>query len=178
MPYCHSPTGVMHTQSQIHTLTYNHTNTWKMHTETPICACGIVTFLPDIPASVCQGGLQLEGHNGWQRMEGKRCRAEGGQNHLFGMSHGQTGEIYDRSGSTSAAWCCGFRMPGMGVRSDSGFSLYTLSGNCSQHDWLKMAVLLVVGVVLSHLPGCTDLHTSENADVTKSLGTDAEKETW
>ena len=33
----------------------------------------------------------------------------------------------------------------MGVRSDSGFSLYTLSGNCARCDWLKMAVLLVAG---------------------------------
>lgn len=37
-------------------------------------------------------------------------------------------------------------MTGMGVRSDSGFSLYTLSGNCSQCDWLKMAVLRMVGM--------------------------------
>lgn len=64
----------MHTQSQIHTLTYKHANKWKMHTETPIWACGIFTLQPDIPASVCQRGLQLEGHHGWQRMERKRCR--------------------------------------------------------------------------------------------------------
>lgn len=44
-----------------------------VHTETPIWAYGIVTFLPDIPAPVCQRGLQLEGHYGWQRMGGMRC---------------------------------------------------------------------------------------------------------
>ena len=44
-----------------------------MHTETLIWTCGIVTSLPDIPAPVCQRGLQqLEGHYGRQRVEGKR----------------------------------------------------------------------------------------------------------
>lgn len=138
---CRWVAGVMHTQSQIHTPRVAKgvgTNAWKMCTETFIWACGIVTFLPGIPASVCQWRLQLEGYYGMHRVDR-------GQNHKFGMSHGQTGKIYDWSGSTSATWCCGFRMPGMGVRSDSGFSLYTPSSNCKQCDWLKMAVLLASG---------------------------------
>lgn len=118
-----------------------------MHTGPLIWACGIVTLLPDIPASGCQQGLQLEGQCWWQGGGGKEMRrVDRGQNHKFGVSHGQTGKIYDRSSSSSAAWCCGFRMTGMGVRSDSGFSLYTLSGNCSQCDWLKMAVFRVVSM--------------------------------
>lgn len=44
------------------------------------------------------------------------------------MSHGQTELIYDWSGSTSAAWCRGSRMSGMGVRSGSRFSLSIISG--------------------------------------------------
>lgn len=66
---------------------------------------------------------------------------DGGQNHKCGVSHGQTEKIYDWSGSTSAAWCWSFRMPGMGVRSDSGFSLYTLSGICSL-VWLAEGSLM------------------------------------
>lgn len=106
------------------------------------------------------------GHYGWQWVDA-------GQNHKFGVSRGQTGKIYDWSGSTSAAWCCGFRMPGMGVRSDSNFSLCTLSGNCSQCDQLKMAVLLVIGtqtlVVWSFIFSCCciDLDSSEHADLTQ-----------
>lgn len=100
-------------------------NMYKVHGGTLIWACEIVT----IPALLCQMALKLEGHDGWQRVEGKGPRwVNGGQNHKCGMSHGQTEKIYDWSGSTSAAWCWGFRMPGMGVRSGSGFSLYTLSG--------------------------------------------------
>lgn len=73
---------------------------------------------------------------------GKEMRlVDGGQNHKCGVSHGQTEKIYDWSGSTSAAWCWGFRMPGMGVRSDSGFSLYTLSGICSP-VWLAEGSLM------------------------------------
>lgn len=98
-------------------------------------------------------------------------RVDRGQNHKFGMSHGQTAKIYDWSGSTSATWCCGFRMPGMGVRSDSGFSLYTPSSNCKQCDWLKMAVLLVTGtrnmffncLGLLQLPGWIDTYIHADA---------------
>lgn len=81
-PHCHWVTGVMHTQSQIHTLHTNTHHTYKAkgtgtnirkHKETLIWACGIDTFLPDIPASLCQRVLQLEGHYGWQPVEGKRC---------------------------------------------------------------------------------------------------------
>lgn len=83
---------------------------------------------------------------------GKELRwVDGGQNHKCGMSHGQTEWIYDWSGSTSAAWCWGFRMSGMGVRSDSGFSLYTLSGICSLCDWPKAVWREVCGLLLSGL---------------------------
>lgn len=64
-----------------HTLAYKAkgtgTNTKKMHTETLIWACGIVTILPGIPTTVCQRRLQLEGHYGWRERdaEGER-RAE------------------------------------------------------------------------------------------------------
>lgn len=74
----HWVTGVMHTQSQIHTLHTNTHHAYKnkgnryKHKKAPRIACGIDTFLPDIPASLCQGGgLQLEGHYGWQWVEGK-----------------------------------------------------------------------------------------------------------
>lgn len=78
VPHCRWVTEAMGTQSQIHTHIYNHTfkakgthaNTWKMHTKPPIWACGIVTFLSDIPAPVCQRGRQLEGHYGWQQWLG------------------------------------------------------------------------------------------------------------
>lgn len=152
VPRHHAATGSLELCTHNHKFTLLHRNTrgykakgsrrntWKMHTETLIWACGIATILPDIPAPVCL--LQWVAAGGGKEMR----RVDGGQNHKFGMSHGQTEKIYDWSGSTSAAWCCGFRMPGMGVRSDSGFSLYTLSGNCSQCDWLKKAVLLGFGV--------------------------------
>lgn len=55
--------------SYAHTITYSHTDIKpkehvqkhkNMHTETPSWACGIVTFLLDIPLG--QRGLELEGH--------------------------------------------------------------------------------------------------------------------
>lgn len=81
--------GMRHTKIQNyklvekHTQIYSkakrkHTDTRKMHTGPLIWACGIVTLLPDIPASGCQQGLQLEGQCWWQGGGGgKRC--EGGQ---------------------------------------------------------------------------------------------------
>lgn len=149
VPCCHWVTGVMHTQSQIHILAYRHIqtlsqrNTYKRtkdaHRDTNLDMwdCHLSAWRTSVP----------EGAGVRRALEGKRCGGwTRGRNHKFGMSHGQTEKIYDWSGSTSAAWCCGFRMPGMGVRSDSGFRLYTLSGNCSRCDRLKMAVLLGFGV--------------------------------
>lgn len=75
--------------------------------KTLIPACEIVT----IPGSRCQMAPVLEGHDGWRERDGRRVN--GGQNHKCGVSHGQTEKIYDWSGSTSAAWCRGLRMPGM-----------------------------------------------------------------
>lgn len=63
-----------------------------------------------------------------KRALGERDVVDRGQNHICGMSHGQTELIYDWSGSTSAAWCWGSRMSGMGVRSGSRFSLSITSG--------------------------------------------------
>lgn len=117
--FCHHITalviGMRHTKIQNyklvekHTQIYSkakrkHTDTRKMHTGPLIWACGIVTLLPDIPASGCQQGLQLEGQCWWQGGGGERdARVDRGQNQKFVVSHGQTGKIYDRSGSSSAA---------------------------------------------------------------------------
>lgn len=146
VPCWHVATGSLELCTHNHKFTHQiethaHTNKAnRVDTNTRRCTliwtCGIDTLLPNIHASVCQRGLQLEGHYWWQQVGGKEIRGAESQ---CGMSHGQTEEIYDWSSSTLAAWCCDFRMPGMGVRSDSGFSLYTLSGNCkpSVTDWRR-----------------------------------------
>lgn len=72
------------------------------------------------------------GGSSQKRLWGKRDVVDRGQNHKCGMSHGQTELIYDWSGSTSAAWCWGSRMSGMGVRSGSRFSLSIISGTGSR----------------------------------------------
>lgn len=45
-------------------------------------------------------------------------------------------------------------MPGMGVRSDSGFRLYKLSGICSRCDWLK-ATAVVLGFIVGNVVSCS-----------------------
>ena len=77
VPCCHAATGSQELCTHNHKFTHSHTNThrykakgtrtntWKMHTNMYLSS-GIVTFLPDIPATVCQRGLELEGHYGWR----------------------------------------------------------------------------------------------------------------
>lgn len=86
------------------------------------------------PAKLCCGGSGPEGPGRWQQGE-ERDVVDRGQDHKCGMSHGQTELIYGWSGSTSAAWCRGSRMSGMGVRSGSRFSLSIISGIAGR-QWL------------------------------------------
>lgn len=87
-----------------------------------------------------------------------RWRLGRGQNHKLGMSHGQTGKIYDSSGSSSAGWCCGFRMPGMGVRSDSSFSLtvwlVTAAGDSASFVTFLVSCITLLYVLVSTIWKC------------------------
>lgn len=97
----------MHTQSQIHTLTWGKRHTYEHMKDAHRTINLAMWDCHPLAWHSCFSMPAQAGHYGMWRVDR-------GHNHKFGMSHGQTGKIYYWSGSTSAAWCCGFRMPGMG----------------------------------------------------------------
>lgn len=112
VPCCHAATGSLQLCTHNHKFAHLCTNTQicsqritrssELLRETPNWPCGIVTFLPSIPAPGFQGALRWEGH----RTEVKVDEAGGAESQFWHVTWSNRGDL----------WVIGFHIGSMVLR--------------------------------------------------------------